>query len=238
MRAEEGFPAYLSSRLAEFYERAGAVRTLSQERGSVTIVGAVSPPGGDFSEPVTQHTTRFTRCFWVLDRELAYARHFPAVSWDESYSEYTEQIAEWWGKIEPGWPELRRRAQQILQEYDRLQEIVKLVGPDVLPDSQRLVLMSAEILKAGFLQQDAFDDIDSYCAPRKQAVLLRAIITLHRRAADAISAGTPLMQVREMDMVQRLKRARFSIENDDEEAMDELLSELESELQELEGGYS
>ena len=237
MPAEEGFPAYLSSRLAQFYERAGAVKTLGGQDGSVTVVGAVSPPGGDFSEPVTQHTTRFTRCFWVLDRELAYARHFPAVSWNRSYTEYTDEIADWWEEMEPDWADLRREAMDVLQEYDRLQEIVKLVGPDVLPDAQRLILLTSEILRQGFLQQDAFHEIDSFCDPNKQAALLRAIVTFHRRSRQIIDRGAPVIRVRELDIVQRLKRARFNLPNEDEEALRDLMQDLNSQLQELEDSY-
>jgi V/A-type H+-transporting ATPase subunit A len=237
MPAEEGFPAYLSSRLAQFYERAGAVKTLGGQDGSVTVVGAVSPPGGDFSEPVTQHTTRFTRCFWVLDRELAYARHFPAVSWDQSYTEYTDEIADWWEDLEPDWADLRREAMEVMQEYDRLQEIVQLVGPDVLPDAQRLILLTSEILRQGFLQQNAFHDVDSFCDPNKQAALLRAIVTFHRRASAIIDRGAPVMRIRELDIVQRLKRARFNVPNEDEEALEDLMQDLNKQLQDLEGSY-
>jgi V/A-type H+-transporting ATPase subunit A len=237
MPAEEGFPAYLSSRLAQFYERAGAVQTLGGQDGSVTVVGAVSPPGGDFSEPVTQHTTRFTRCFWVLDRELAYARHFPSVSWNRSYTQYTDEIAGWWEELEPDWADLRREVMDVMQEYDRIQEIVKLVGPDVLPDAQRLILLTSEILRQGFLQQDAFDEIDSFCDPGKQAALLRAIVSFHRRARDIIERGAPVIRVRELDIVQRLKRARFNVPNQDDEALRDLMQDLNSQLQELEDSY-
>jgi len=237
MPAEEGFPAYLSARLAQFYERAGPVETLGGAEGSVTIVGAVSPPGGDFGEPVTQHTTRFTRCFWVLDRELAYARHFPAVSWDQSYSEYVRAVAQWWEEIEPEWTELRMEAANVLRQYGQLQEIVKLVGPDVLPDAQRLVLLTAQILKQGFLQQHAFDEVDSFCAPAKQAALLRAIVTFHRRARDLIARGAPLMRIRELEIVQKLRRARFNIRNDDREALGGLLQDLATQLEQVEANH-
>jgi len=234
---EEGYPAYLASRLAEFYERAGRVETLAGGEGSVTVIGAVSPQGGDFSEPVTQHTTRFTRCFWVLDRELAYARHFPSVSWSESYSEYVEQSAEWWQKVDRDWFELRKEAMTVLQEYGELLEIVQLVGPDVLPDNQRLVLLTAEILKEGFLQQNAFHDVDSFCDPQRQAALLRAIITFYRRSRDVISQGAPVMEIRELSIVQSLKRARFTIENGDEEGLHKLHDNLNNELSQLEEKY-
>ncbi len=237
MPAEEGFPAYLATRLAQFYERAGVVETLGGQQGSVTAVGAVSPPGGDFSEPVTQHTTRFTRCFWVLDRELAYARHFPSVSWVESYSEYAPDLAEWWEQIAPDWTGLRQEALNLLLEEQRLQEIVKLVGPDVLPDSQRLVLTAAELIKNGFLQQNAFNEIDTYSDPEKQAALLRALITFYRRAQRIIARGAPLMRIRELGMVQTLARARFTIPNGDKEALERLMKDLDDQLEELEAQY-
>ena len=237
MPAEEGFPAYLATRLAQFYERAGVVETLGGQQGSVTIVGAVSPPAGDFSEPVTQHTTRFTRCFWVLDRELAYARHFPSVSWVESYSEYAPEVAEWWERIAPDWAELRQEALNVLQEEQRLQEIVKLVGPDVLPDSQRLVLMAAELLKNGFLQQNAFDEIDTFSDPEKQVALLRALITFYRRAQRIIAKGAPVMRIRELGVVGALSRARFTIPNGDREALQNLMKTLNDQLDELEAQY-
>jgi len=235
--AEEGFPAYLSTRLAQFYERAGAVDTLGGERGSVTIVGAVSPPGGDFSEPVTQHTTRFVRCFWALDRELAYARHFPSVSWLHSYSEYADDIEEWWQQADPEWGRLRREALDVLNEEERLREIVNLVGPDVLPDSQRLVLLTAELIKDGFLQQNAFDPVDTYCEPEKQAALLRALVTFHRRAMRVIEAGAPVVRVRELEIVQTLARAKSTIKNGDKAAFDALLQELGKQFDEVEAQY-
>ncbi|MBC7262542.1 MAG: V-type ATP synthase subunit A, partial [Chloroflexi bacterium] len=159
MPAEEGYPAYLAARLAEFYERAGYVETLSGEKGSISLIGAVSPPGGDFSEPVTQHTKRFIRCFWALDKALASARHFPAVNWLESYSEYLSDIADWWREqVGQDWQSMRTQAMAILNEESRLERIVKLVGPDALPDEQRLILETAHLLREGFLQQSALDE--------------------------------------------------------------------------------
>jgi len=237
MPAEEGFPAYLSSRLAQFYERAGSVETLGGRTGSVTVVGAVSPPGGDFSEPVTQHTTRFTRCFWALDRQLAYARHFPSVSWVQSYSEYVPDVAGWWEKIEPEWQQLRSEVMNVLSEDEQLKEIVNLVGPDVLPDVQRLVLLTADLLKNGFLQQNAFDRVDTYCDAEKQAALLRAIMTFHRTASRLIGKGAPIMRIRELPIVRTLTRARFDIHNGDSKALQALLKNLTQQFDELEKDY-
>jgi V/A-type H+-transporting ATPase subunit A len=237
MPAEEGFPAYLAARLAEFYERAGLVDTLSGEQGSVTVVGAVSPPGGDFSEPVTQHTTRFTRCFWALDPELAHARHYPAISWLDSYSQYVEDVAGWWKRHNESWEADREEMMNLLVEEDKLQQIVRLVGPDVLPDAQRLILLTADLLKNGFLQQSAIDPVDTFCTPTKQVQLLRAFVTFYRRARDIVSAGAPIARIRELPVIQQLQRAKSAIANDDRDALFALLSALDEEFGDLEREY-
>jgi V/A-type H+/Na+-transporting ATPase subunit A len=234
MPAEEGFPATLATRLAQFYERGGAVTTLGGQQGSITIVGAVSPPGGDFSEPVTQHTRRFIRCFWALDTELANARHYPSIHWLRSYSEYVEDVRAWWELRSPEWSGLRQEAIEVLQREDRLQQIVKLVGPDVLPDSQRMMLFTAEILKDGFLTQSAFDEKDMYCHPDRQLALLRVIMTLHRRASAIIQAGAPLVLIREMSCVPRIIRAKQAFGNDELDALLALEHEMNQELDDLE----
>jgi V/A-type H+-transporting ATPase subunit A len=195
MPAEEGFPAYLPTRLAEFYERAGRIRTLGGREGSVSIIGAVSPPGGDFSEPVTQHTKRFIRCFWSLDRELANARHYPAISWIDSYSEYAEEVRIWWEKLSPRWAAVRQEALDLLKKEQRLVEIVRLIGPDALPDGERLILLAADLIKDGFLQQNSFDEVDRYCVPAKQIRLLELIMEFYRRSADCIRLGAPLYKI-------------------------------------------
>ena len=237
MPAEEGFPATLATRLAQFYERGGAATTLSGDEGSITIVGAVSPPGGDFSEPVTQHTRRFIRCFWALDTVLANARHYPSIHWLRSYSEYVEDVCSWWERLSPDWTTLRQEAIDVLQREDRLQQIVKLVGPDVLPDTQRMLLFTAEILKDGFLTQSAFDEKDMYCKPDRQVALLRIILTLHRRGSDIIRAGAPLVRLREMPCVPQVIRAKGAYGNDEMDALLDLEQRVNQELDELEKEY-
>ena len=222
MPAEEGYPAYLQTRLAQFYERAGSVRALSGKEGSVSIVGAVSPMGGDFSEPVTQHTRRFIRCFWALDTDLAYSRHYPAIHWLHSYSEYVDGLTEWWENVDPDWRALRAKAMETLQKEDRLQQIVKLVGPDVLPDSQRLILFVSELLKDGFLQQSAFDETDMFCAPAKQVRLLRIILQVLDRGQQAIERGATINEVRRLECMQPILRAKTTIPNTEPEQLDEL----------------
>jgi V/A-type H+/Na+-transporting ATPase subunit A len=233
MPAEEGFPASLPTRLAQFYERGGAVTTLAGERASVSIVGAVSPPGGDFSEPVTQHTRRFIRCFWALDTELANARHYPSIHWLQSYSEYSEDVSEWWKKIAPDWIELRNEALTLLQREDRLQQIVKLVGPDVLPDSQRLILFVAEIMKDGFITQSAFDENDMYCTPERQIALLRMILMLYRKSRDLIQEGVSLARIRSLACVPQVLRAKAAFGNADMEKLVELEQRVMNEIETL-----
>jgi V/A-type H+-transporting ATPase subunit A len=233
MPAEEGFPATLPTRLAQFYERAGAVTTLEGQRGSVSIVGAVSPPGGDFSEPVTQHTRRFIRCFWALDTELANARHYPSIHWLRSYSEYVDEVGEWWEKAAPGWNKLRVEALTLLQREEHLQQIVKLVGPDVLPEAQRLILFVAELLKDGFLSQSAFDPKDMYCAPEKQVALLRILLTIYRRGQELIKTGTTLARIRQLPCVPMVLRAKTVFGNAEAEALAAFERQVNTELDSL-----
>jgi len=230
MPAEEGFPASLPTRLAQFYERGGSVTTLTGQQGSVSIVGAVSPPGGDFSEPVTQHTRRFIRCFWALDTELANARHYPSIHWLRSYSEYVEDVLAWWQHRVPDWAELRTEAMTVLQREERLQQIVKLVGPDVLPDTQRMILFIAELLKDGFLTQSAFDEKDMYCTPERQVALLRIILTLYRRGREVVQAGAPLAELRQLPCVPQIMRAKLAYRNDDLDGLRTLLERVNHEL--------
>jgi len=237
MPAEEGFPAYLPTRLAEFYERAGRVRTLSGGEGSVTTIGAVSPPGGDFSEPVTQHTRRFIRCFWALDRELANARHYPAISWIDSYSEYAAEVEPWWNKVNPAWVAVRRGALELLKKEQRLAEIVRLIGSDALPDDQRLILLTADIIKNGFLQQNSFDDVDMYCVPQKQVRLLELIIEFYTCSQTCISLGAPLIKITSLSIRERLSRLKSVIKNDEFSQLTEFEQGMRNDLENLERSY-
>jgi V/A-type H+/Na+-transporting ATPase subunit A len=238
MPAEEGFPAYLPTRVAEFYERAGAMKTLSGAPGSVTIIGAVSPPGGDFSEPVTQHTKRFVRCFWALDRQLANARHYPAISWIDSYSEYLADITPWWEqKAGASWLRDRTEIMDLLQREVRLQQVVKLVGPDALPDSQRFILDVCTLFKNAFLQQNAYDDIDRYSTVDKQTRMLALIVDYWRRGAEAIKKGVTLVKLRRMKAFQDLVKMKLTIANDDGPAFEKLAVRVERGFSQLESIY-
>ncbi|MBN1997430.1 V-type ATP synthase subunit A [candidate division KSB1 bacterium] len=239
MPAEEGFPAYLPTRIAEFYERAGYMDTLSGEEGSVTLIGAVSPPGGDFSEPVTQHTKRFIRGFWSLDRSLANARHYPAIGWLESYSEYLTEMSEWWqNNVSMDWKQNRDDIMDLLQKELKLQQVVKLVGPDALPDSQRFILEVCTLFKTAFLQQNAFDKIDMYSTVDKQARMLHIIITYYRRGSEAIKAGATLVKLRQMKVYQDMIKMKFSVPNDDLAGLDKIEARLERSFDQFDVIYS
>jgi V/A-type H+-transporting ATPase subunit A len=195
--AEEGFPAYLPTRLAEFYERAGRTVTLGGNEGSITIIGAVSPPGGDFTEPVTRNTKRFIRCFWALDRNLANARHFPAIGWLDSYSEYAKEVEDWFGShVDSRWGEMRDRARSLLAEDEKIQQVIRLVGEDVLPDEQRLVAFTAFLVKNGYLQQGAFGE-DSFSPPAKGFAILDLMLHFHDKAGELVRRGVPLSLIRD-----------------------------------------
>ncbi|MBN1874372.1 MAG: V-type ATP synthase subunit A [Anaerolineae bacterium] len=254
MPAEEGYPAYLATRLAGFYERAARVRTLSGAEGSVSIIGAVSPPGADFSEPVTQHTTRFVRCFWALDKELASARHFPSINWLDSYSEYVDEVAEWWRAYgaahiqipksgEEGqnaiseWHVLRKRALELLQRESELQQIVKLVGPDALPDDQRLILETARILREGFLQQSALDNVDTYSIIEKQVRMLHLIMRFHDLARRLVVKGCPTVVIHNLPVVNMLVRMKTMYGNAEVNRLDEVAAALERQIREIEQNY-
>ncbi|WP_318743229.1 V-type ATP synthase subunit A [Treponema sp.] len=237
MPAEEGYPAYLPTRLAEFYERAGRVNSLCGKEGSVSVIGAVSPAGGDFSEPVTQHTKRFIRCFWALDRELANARHYPAIGWIDSYSEYAGEIKEWWDKFDPAWASVRIKALDLLKKEQRLQQIVRLIGADALPESDRLVLIVCEMIKNGFLQQNAFDDIDAYSVPAKQLDILLLIMDFYSHALEVIKNGCPLMKISELPVRNEIVRAKSTIPNDKLDMLKTIRSHLDDQMTELKRMY-
>jgi V/A-type H+-transporting ATPase subunit A len=239
MPAEEGFPAYLAARLAEFYERAGYVKTLNDREGSISIIGAVSPPGGDFSEPVTQHTKRFVRCFWALDKELAFARHFPAVSWEDSYSEYVEDLGEWWQtQVQRDWFAMREEVMNLLSREAHLQQIVQLVGPDALPDDQRLVLETSRLLREGFLQQNALDEIDTYATAEKQIKILELILHFHERAGALIKRGCPVVLLQQLPVLPNLIRIKSTVPNDQLEKIDQVMEELDQQIDQIEKDYS
>ncbi len=235
MPAEEGFPAYLPTRIAEFYERAGSMETLNGDHGSVTIIGAVSPPGGDFSEPVTQHTKRFIRCFWALDRSLANARHYPAISWIDSYSGYLNEISVWWEQqISSEWLADRKEIMELLHREVRLQQVVKLVGPDALPDTQRFVLEVCTLFKNAFLQQNAFDKIDTFSTIEKQAKMLHIIVTYWKRGFEAIKSGATLVKLRKIKVYQDIVKMKFTISNDEPELLDKIQARLERSMDQME----
>jgi len=237
MPAEEGFPAYLPTRLAEFYERAGCVKTLNAEEGSISIIGAVSPPGGDFSEPVTQHTKRFIRCFWALDRDLANARHYPAISWTDSYSEYADEVQDWWDHLNPRWNSVRRKSLDLLKQDQRLTEIVRLIGPDALPDEQKMILLAAQIIKDGFLQQNSFDEIDMYCVPEKQVRLLQLIMDFYECANTCIELGAPMTKITETGLKEELSRLKSIIKNENLDELNEFEKKMRIILDDLERTY-
>ena len=238
MPAEEGFPAYLPTRLASFYERAGRITALCGREGSVSVIGAVSPPGGDFSEPVTQHTKRFIRCFWALNRELANARHYPAIGWIDSYSEYADEVKDWWQAHDPRWWTLRIEALELLKREQRLEQIVRLIGPDALPDSERLILRVAEMIKNGFLQQNGFDKVDCYCTASKQVKILELMMEFYARALSVVKNGCPLTKVNALDVCEEIVRIKTGIPNDEIDKIHDVELHLERQFGELESIYS
>ena len=215
MPAEEGFPAYLASRLSQFYERAGMVQNLNGSEGSVSIIGAVSPQGGDFSEPVTQNTKRFVRCFWGLDKNLAYARHFPAIQWLTSYSEYLTDLSGWYEtNVDKSFVEYRNRLVMLLNQESSLMEIVKLIGSDVLPDDQKLVLEIARVIRLGFLQQNAFHKDDTCVPLKKQFKMMEIILYLYEKCRALISMGMPVSVLKEEKIFERVIAIRYDVPND------------------------
>ncbi|WP_343772846.1 V-type ATP synthase subunit A, partial [Natronoarchaeum mannanilyticum] len=232
MPGEEGYPAYLAARLAEFYERAGKFENLNGREGSVSAIGAVSPPGGDFSEPVTQNTLRIVKTFWALDADLAERRHFPSINWNESYSLYRDQLDPWYrDNVAQDYPELRQWAIDVLDEEGELQEIVQLVGKDALPEDQQLTLEVARYLREAWLQQNAFHDVDTYCEPTKTYRMLQAIETFNDEAFDALDAGVPVEEIQDIDAAPQLNR--MGVAEDYEEFISDLEDDIATQLREL-----
>lgn len=229
MPAEEGFPAYLPSRLADFYERAGRAVTLGGSEGSVTVIGAVSPQGSDFSEPVTQNTKRFTRVFWALDKSLAYARHYPAINWTDSYSEYDGDLTAYYNNnVDLSFMECRKQILALLHEESKLMEIVKLIGADVLPDDQRLVIDVARVIRVGFLQQNAYHKDDTYVPLGKQFLMMKTILHLYEKGRAFIATGRPVSVISKSGIIEKLIKMKYDIPNDKPEMFDEYLAEIDS----------
>jgi V/A-type H+-transporting ATPase subunit A len=231
MPAEEGYPPYLASRLAAFYERGGRVTTLNGEQGAVSIIGAVSPAGGDFSEPVTQATLRITGCFWALDASLARRRHFPAINWNRSYSLFTPTLEEWYREnVAQDYPELVNEAVTILQREADLQEVVQLVGPDALQDQERLVIEVGRILRQDFLQQNGFDPIDASCSMSKAYGMLQMILRLNQVAGQALASGATVDEILANPVIEKINRSRYVAEDDFPEYRNSTLAELDKGL--------
>jgi V/A-type H+/Na+-transporting ATPase subunit A len=238
MPAEEGYPSYLASRLAEFYERAGRVRALgSPERaGSVTLVGAVSPSGADFTEPVTTHTIRFIKTFWALDTRLAYSRHYPSINWMQSYSGYLEDVSKWWKEnVSAEWYDLRAESYNILQREDTLKEIVRLLGPEALPDEEKLVLEVARMVKIGILQQNSFDKVDTYCSAEKQLKMVKLMVNFYKEAQKSLKEGASLTDIRAMPIITTLLKAKFEVPDDQVTKLDLIDKQMIEQFQKVSG---
>ena len=234
MPAEEGFPAYLPSRLAEFYERGGRAEVLSGGEGSVTLIGAVSPQGSDFSEPVTQNTKRFTRCFWALDKALAYSRHYPAINWMNSYSEYFNDLDPWFKEnLGEDFVEYRNRIGALLQEENSLMEIVKLIGSDVLPDDQKLVIETARVIRVGFLQQNAFHADDTFVPLEKQKLMMKTILHLHSKAKEIVAKEIPISKIINLGLFDKLTKMKYDIPNSKPEMFNDYIKEIDDKLASL-----
>ena len=231
MPADEGYPAYLPSRLAEFYERAGYVRTLNGAEGSVSVIGAVSPQGNDFSEPVTQNTKRFTRCFWALDKSLAYARHYPAINWNDSYSEYLGDLGGWYyDNVRHDFMSCRERIANLLLQENNLMQIVKLIGSDVLPDDQKLTIEIARVIRVGFLQQNAFHAVDTYVPLEKQLKMMETILYLYDKCAALVAKQVPVSRLLATGLFDELVQMKYTVPNDDLSKLDELQKAIDTKL--------
>ncbi len=238
MPVEEGYPAYLASRLAAFYERAGRVETLAGNWGSVTLIGAVSPPGGDFSEPVTSHTKEIVQTFWALSKPLADARHYPAVSWTESFSGYAEIAAQWWtNNVDTNWSGARTQALALLTQADELARIVNLVGAEALMPEQRWVLESAELIREGVLQQSALDTVDSFCSPAKQFALLDMMIVIHQEGKRLLEMGVPIQQLLQLPLLAQSRRSKANFDNGQLDALRKFKGEIISAFDQLREVY-
>ncbi|MFQ5887324.1 MAG: V-type ATP synthase subunit A, partial [Candidatus Hydrothermarchaeales archaeon] len=233
MPGEEGYPAYLASRLADFYERAGRVIIKGSEdrEGSLSMIGAVSPPGGDFSEPVTQNTLRITKVFWALDAALADRRHFPAINWLRSYSLYLDSIEGWWGEnVSPEWRNLRRRAMALLQKEAELQEIVQLVGADALPDRERAVLEAARVIREDFLQQHAYHDVDTYCSENKQFKMLEVMLKFYDASDDAVNEGVPAKELAELEVLDDIARLKYIPDKEFDAKVKDIATKIDDQI--------
>ena len=234
MPAEEGFPAYLPSRISEFYERAGYVENLNGSEGSVSIIGAVSPQGSDFSEPVTQNTKRFVRCFWALDKALAYARHYPAINWNDSYSEYMDDLGAFYEEnVNRDFLVYRQEITKILHEENKLMEIVKLIGSDVLPEDQKLTIEVARVVRVGFLQQNAYHKDDTYVPLEKQFLMMGAILSLRDNAMKAVAAGVSVADILKTGVFEKVIKMKYDIPNDKPEMFRLLNVEVEQSIKKL-----
>jgi len=239
MPVEEGYPAYLASRLAAVYERAGRVETADCGKGSVTLIGAVSPPGGDFSEPVTSHTKEIIHTFWALAKELADARHYPAVDWVDSFSDHVPTAAGWWAKeVDAGWERRRAEALALLARDAELARIVNLVGPEALSDAQRWALVSATLIKEGVLQQNALDDIDSFCSPEKQFELLDLMLTINEKGAELIEIGVPVQELSALPTLAKARRCKSIFASEEIEKLREFKEDVVQEFHQIRLEYA
>ena len=234
MPAEEGFPAYLPSRISQFYERAGYMKTLNDQVGSVSIIGAVSPQGSDFSEPVTQNTKRFVRCFWALDKQLAYARHYFAINWTESYSEYVTDLTKWYNKnVDMRFLRSRQEIMSLLAEEAKLMEIVKLIGSDVLPEDQKLVIEICKVIRVGYLQQNAFHKDDTYVPLQKQMKMMDVILYLYKKCKDLVAQGKPMSQVVASGIFDKVTKMKYDVPNDHIELLDDYFKQIDAAISQV-----